>query len=79
MKVKSNKICCKWLLAVLALALLSGHGLAAQYVIKAASPSNPEDNFVKAMFHFKKIVEERSQGAIEVQVFHSAQLGAHRD
>jgi tripartite ATP-independent transporter DctP family solute receptor len=52
---------------------------AAQYLIKVASPSNPEDNFVRALFHFEKLVEERSKGAVDVQVFHSAQLGAHRD
>lgn len=79
MKAKSDKATLGWLPVVLAVAVMSGQCLAAQYVIKAASPSNPEDNFVKAMFHFEKIVEERSKGAIDVQVFHSAQLGAHRD
>ncbi|MDR2391648.1 MAG: TRAP transporter substrate-binding protein [Planctomycetota bacterium] len=49
------------------------------YVIKMATPSNPEDNCVKAFFHFEKLVEERSKDVIDVQVFHSAQLGAHRD
>jgi tripartite ATP-independent transporter DctP family solute receptor len=52
---------------------------AAQYVIRMANPSNPEDNCVKAFFEFEKLVELRSKGAIDVQVFHSAQLGAHRD
>ncbi|HCG64877.1 MAG: hypothetical protein CVV52_18690 [Spirochaetae bacterium HGW-Spirochaetae-8] len=50
-----------------------------QYVIKMGTPSNPEDNCVKAFFEFEKLVEERTNGRVDVQVFHSAQLGAHRD
>jgi TRAP-type C4-dicarboxylate transport system substrate-binding protein len=50
-----------------------------QYVIKMANPSNPEDNCVKAFFEFEKLVEERTNGRVDVQVFHSAQLGSHRD
>lgn len=50
-----------------------------QYVIKMANPSNPEDNCVKAFYHFEEIVEERTNGRVDVQVFDSAQLGAHRD
>lgn len=50
-----------------------------QYVIKMATPSNPEDNCVKAFYFFEKIVEERTAGRVDVQVFDSAQLGAHRD
>lgn len=50
-----------------------------QYVIKMANPSNPEDNCVKAFYYFEKIVEERTGGRVDVQVFDSAQLGAHRD
>jgi tripartite ATP-independent transporter DctP family solute receptor len=50
-----------------------------KYVIKMATPSNPTDNCVKAFFEFEKIVEERTNGRVDVQVFHSAQLGAHRD
>ncbi len=62
-----------------ALALFAGVAHAAQYTIKMANPSNPEDNCVKAFYKFKELVEERSKGAIEVQVFHSGQLGSHRD
>lgn len=50
-----------------------------QYVIKIANPSNQEDNCVKAFYYFEKIVEERTGGRVDVQVFDSAQLGAHRD
>ncbi len=50
-----------------------------QYVIKMANPSNPEDNCVRAFYYFEDLVEERSNGRIDVQVFDSGQLGAHRD
>ncbi|ORC37774.1 hypothetical protein B4O97_01875 [Marispirochaeta aestuarii] len=54
-------------------------GSGQQYVIKMATPSNPEDSCVKAFFHFKELVEENSDGRIQVQVLHSGQLGGHRD
>lgn len=50
-----------------------------QYVIKMANPSNPEDNCVKAFYLFEQLVEERTDGRVDVQVFDSGQLGAHRD
>ncbi|MDR3243677.1 MAG: TRAP transporter substrate-binding protein [Elusimicrobiota bacterium] len=49
------------------------------YLVKMATPSNPEDNCVKAFDYFKKLVEERSKGKIKVEVYHSGQLGSHRD
>ncbi len=49
------------------------------YELKIANPSNPEDNCVKAFYEFEKLVEEKSNGRIDVQVFDSGQLGAHRD
>lgn len=54
-------------------------GTAEKFVIKMATPSNPEDSCVKAFFHFKEIVERDSKGRVEVQVMHSGQLGGHRD
>jgi len=50
-----------------------------QYVMKLASPSNPQDNCVKAFYHFEKEVEKQSNGQIDVQVFDSGQLGDHKD
>lgn len=49
------------------------------YELKIANPSNPEDNCVKAFYEFEKLVEDKSNGRIDVQVFDSGQLGAHRD
>lgn len=81
----------KMLVALLVLALFTTFAFAqgakeapsadakGQFVIKMATPSNPEDNCVKAFYYFEKIVEERTAGRVDVQVFDSAQLGAHRD
>ena len=41
---------------------------AEKFVIKMATPSNPQDSCVKAFFHFKEIVERDSKGRVEVQV-----------
>lgn len=49
------------------------------YTIKMASPSNPEDTMVKAFYKFKDVVEDESEGRIEVEVIHSGQLGGHAD
>lgn len=51
----------------------------AEFVIKMANPSNPEDNCVKAFYKFEEMVEEQSNGRIDVQVYDSGQLGAHND
>lgn len=65
---------------VLSLAAPSAFAAAApEYVITLANPSNPEDNVVKAFYYFEKIVEERSDGRIDVQVYDSGQLGSHAD
>jgi tripartite ATP-independent transporter DctP family solute receptor len=44
-----------------------------------ATPSSRPDNCVEAFYYFEKIVEERSQGRIQVDVKDGGQLGAHRD
>lgn len=50
-----------------------------EFVITLANPSNPDDNVVKAFYYFEEIVEERSNGRIDVQVYDSGQLGSHAD
>jgi len=52
---------------------------AADYKIKIANPSTPSDSCVMAFYYFEKLVESRSSGRIDVQVFDSGQLGSHRD
>ena len=48
-------------------------------VLKMASPSNREDNNVKAFYYFEEQVEAATNGRIDVQVFDSGQLGDHKD
>ncbi|WP_185819705.1 TRAP transporter substrate-binding protein [Salibacterium salarium] len=49
------------------------------YTLKMASPSNPEDTMVQAFYHFEEIVEDESEGRIDVEVLHSGQLGGQSD
>jgi len=69
------------LVMVLALAVPTAfaESAKAEYVVTLANPSNPEDNVVKAFYYFEQIVEERSNGRIDVQVYDSGQLGSHAD
>jgi TRAP-type transport system periplasmic protein len=62
-------------------AALAGPGLAAdpEHILKLGSPSQPADTNVQAYFFFERAVEARSDGRIDVQVFHSGQLGDQRD
>jgi tripartite ATP-independent transporter DctP family solute receptor len=62
-------------------AALAGPGLAAdpEYVLKLGSPSQPADTNVQAYLFFERAVEARSDGRVDVQVFHSGQLGDQRD
>lgn len=57
----------------------SGDVKKAEFVLKMASPSNSEDNNVKAFYHFEEEVEKATDGRIDVQVFDSGQLGDHKD
>ena len=57
----------------------SGSAAAEKFAITMATPSNPEDNCVKAFFFFKEQAEQRSGGRLTVDVKHSGQLGSHRD
>lgn len=48
-------------------------------VIKMASVGNPGDSLTKWFEHFGPEMEKRSGGRIKAELFHSSQLGAHRD
>jgi tripartite ATP-independent transporter DctP family solute receptor len=51
----------------------------AKYVIKFAHLIQLESPQHKAALHFKKLMEERSKGDVEVQVYPAAQLGSMRE
>ena len=48
-------------------------------VMKIASTDKPDVAMGRAMFEFERLVEEKSNGAIDVQVFPDSQLGGERD
>ena len=50
-----------------------------EFVIKVASPSAPDDSCVMAYYKFKELVEARSNGRIDVQVFPNGQLGDQKN
>lgn len=56
-----------------------GTALAADFTLKVGSPSLPADTNVQAFIYFETLVEGRSDNRIDVQVFHSGQLGDQRD
>ncbi len=48
-------------------------------IIKIASVATPEQNMWKAVERFKELVEARTNGAIQVQLFPSGAMGAEKD
>lgn len=52
---------------------------AAAVKLKVATVGSPGDSLVKLCETFKTEVEKQSTGAIVAEVFHTSQLGAHRD
>jgi tripartite ATP-independent transporter DctP family solute receptor len=70
----------RMLLGAVALGCAALHpAIAAEFELKLGSPSQPADTNVQAYFFFERAVEARSDGRIDVQVFHSGQLGDQRD
>jgi tripartite ATP-independent transporter DctP family solute receptor len=47
--------------------------------IRIAYTLSPESHYHKGLEKFKELVAEKSNGQIDVQLFHSAQLGSERD
>lgn len=48
-------------------------------VIRIAYTLSPESHYHKGLEKFKELVEEKTNNKIDVQLFHSAQLGSERD
>ena len=72
----------KWLsLFVLCLLLLAaGSAFAAdKIVVRVAHTIAPDSHYNKGLEHLGQLLSEASKGQIELQIFHSAQLGSERD
>lgn len=61
------------------IALSSSMAMAKAKVIKVATVTQPTHIYNVAMEHFGKLVKEKSNGELEVQVFPASQLGSERD
>jgi len=73
----------KWImtlgLALVVVFAVGSAGQAADMVLKLGTSTQPSHIYNQAAEHFEKIVEEKTGGAIDVQVFPAAQLGSERD
>ncbi|WP_435106061.1 TRAP transporter substrate-binding protein [Arhodomonas sp. AD133] len=69
-------MCKKWLLLGLVLGTLPAQ---AATVIKLGHGANENFHMSRAMHEFERLVEERSNGEIDVQIFPSSQMGPDRE
>jgi len=60
--------------------LSAGAALAAdKVVVRVAHTLAPDSHYNKGLIHLGELLEEKTGGQIELQIFHSAQLGSERD
>ena len=64
---------------VCALTLTASLAMAAPVTLKLGHIAEPENVYGQGADHFAKLVKERSNGEIDIQVFPSSQLGNQRD
>ncbi len=65
--------------AVLASALMVNTAAAADYTLKFGHLANDDNTWNKAALQFEKLVEEKSNGRIDVKVYPNSQLGSEMD
>ena len=66
--------------AVLFLVLSLGSAFAAdKVVLRVGHTIAPDSHYQKGLEHFASLLKEKSGGQIEMQIFHSSQLGSERD
>lgn len=56
-----------------------GEGESSSQTIRLSTSTSQDSSMTKALFKFKDIVEEKSEGRLKVQVFPDAQLGTARE
>ena len=67
-------------IAVLFLVLSLGSAFAAdKVVLRVGHTIAPDSHYQKGLEHFASLLKEKSGGQIEMQIFHSSQLGSERD
>ncbi|WP_434354963.1 TRAP transporter substrate-binding protein [Parasalinivibrio latis] len=65
--------------AVIASALIATTASAADYTLKFGHLANDDNTWNKAALQFEKLVEEKSNGRIDVKVYPNSQLGSEMD
>ncbi len=66
-------------IAILTAILLVAPLAQAKVILKCGTSTQPSHIYNKGVEHFEKIVEEKTDGEIDVQLFPAAQLGSERD
>lgn len=66
-------------LALITLMLSASLCFAAEHTLKLGHIAEPENPYGQGADHFAKLVKERTNGAVEIQVYPSSQLGNQRD
>ncbi|MFC2165791.1 TRAP transporter substrate-binding protein [Acidobacteriota bacterium] len=66
-------------LGIIVLALACSSGTEKTYLIKIGQSMNPDEPQVRAMRLFKEIVEEKTGGRLQVEIYPNNQLGNQRD
>lgn len=67
---------------VVGMSFATGQEEGSSDVIKTIRVSHtlaPESHYHQGLLHWKGLVEERTNGAVKVEIYHSAQLGSERD
>ena len=73
-----KKLLC--LVAVCLVLFAAGTALAAdKIVVRVAHTLAPDSHYNKGLEHLGKLLNEATNGQIELQIFHSSQLGSERD
>ncbi len=67
------------LVLIVTLCVLCKRGGERVHVIKASLSQNPQEPQVRAVELFKRIVEEKSEGKVKVEIYPNNQLGNQRD
>ncbi|MGI6034450.1 MAG: TRAP transporter substrate-binding protein [Limnochordia bacterium] len=80
MRTNLRRVCITLFLALSLLAAIAMAAFAAQpIVLRFATDNQPETGLAQGGFKFAELVNERSGGRLQIEVYHSGQLGDDRD
>jgi len=80
MKTDLRRVCVALLIALSLITATAATGFAAQpVVLRFATDNQPETGLAQGGFKFAELVNKRSGGRLQIEVYHSGQLGDDRD